>query len=321
MTQDHDNNHNLRLFTLNSNKPLAEKISKHIGIPLSNCEVRRFADGEVQIDIEDSVRNDVVFVIQSTSAPVNENLMELLIFVDALKRASAREINVVIPYYGYARQDRKARSRQPITAKLAANLLETAGVNRVITVDLHASQIQGFFDIPSDHLAASGAIEKYIMKEMDLENVCIVSPDHGGVKRARNVARKINAPIAVIDKRRPKPNESEVNFIIGDVEGKTCIMVDDMVDTAGTLTIGAQALMDKGAKEVYAICVHGVLSAPANERIRNSVIKKMVITDSIELPEDKKCDKIEVVTIAPILGEAIMCAYQGLSITHIFGGY
>lgn len=321
MTKNHDNNHNLRLFSLNSNRPLAEKISKHIGVPLSNCEVRRFADGEVQIDIEDSVRNDVVFVIQSTSAPANENLMELLIFVDALKRASASEINVVIPYYGYSRQDRKARSRQPITAKLVANLLETAGVDRVITVDLHASQIQGFFDIPSDHLAASGAIEKYIMKEMDLEDICVVSPDHGGVKRARNVARKINAPIAVIDKRRPKPNESEVNFIIGDVEGKTCIMVDDMVDTAGTLTVGAQALMDKGAKEVYAICVHGVLSAPANERIRNSVIKKMVITDSIELPEEKKCDKIEVVSIAPILGEAIMCAYQGLSITHIFGGY
>lgn len=321
MDHNLNNNHNIRLFALNSNKPLAEKISDYLNIPLSSCDVRRFADGEVQIDIEDSVRNDVVFVIQSTSAPANEMLMELLIFVDALKRASAKEINVVIPYFGYSRQDRKARSRQPITAKLVANLLEAAGVDRVITVDLHASQIQGFFDIPSDHLAASSAIEKYIMKNLDIKDVVIVSPDHGGVKRARNVARSIDAPIAVIDKRRPKPNVSEVNFIIGDVTDKICIMVDDMVDTAGTLTGGAQALMDKGAREVYAICVHGVLSDPANERIRNSVIKKMVITDSILLPEEKKCEKIEVVSIAPILGDAIMGAYKGLSITHIFGGY
>ncbi len=315
------NNENMRLFTLNSNKKLAQKISEKLGVPLSKCDVKRFADGEVQIDIEDSIRNDMIFVVQSTSAPVNENLMELLIFVDALKRASAKEINVVLPYYGYSRQDRKARSRQPISAKLVANLLETAGANRVITVDLHASQIQGFFDIPTDHLTAILPMEKYIRENIDLENVVVVSPDHGGVKRARKLAAMINAPIAIIDKRRPRPNEAEVSNIIGDIDGKVAIMVDDMVDTAGTLTLGAQALVDKGAIDVYAMCVHGILSDPAMERLENSVINKLVITDSIQVSEDKVAsDKLEVISIDEILATAIENVYLGTSITHLFGG-
>ncbi len=315
------NNGNMRLFSLNSNKSLAEKISAKLGVPLSKCEVKRFADGEVQIDIEDSIRNDVIFVIQSTSAPVNENLMELLIFVDALRRASAKEINVVVPYYGYSRQDRKARSRQPISAKLVANMLETAGVDRVITVDLHASQIQGFFDIPTDHLTAILPMEKYIRENIDLDNVVVVSPDHGGVKRARRLAAQIDAPIAIIDKRRPRPNEAEVSNIIGDIDGKVAIMVDDMVDTAGTLTLGAQALIDKGATDVYAMCVHGILSDPAMERLENSVINKLVVTDSIQVSEDKlKSDKLDIISIDETLANAIENVYLGTSITHLFGG-
>ncbi len=315
------NNGNMRLFSLNSNPALAEKISKKLNVPLSKCEVKRFADGEVQIDIEDSIRNDVIFVIQSTSAPVNENLMELLIFVDALRRASAKEINVVMPYYGYSRQDRKARSRQPISAKLVANMLETAGVDRVITVDLHASQIQGFFDIPTDHLTAILPMEKYIRENIDLENVVVVSPDHGGVKRARKLAALINAPIAIIDKRRPRPNEAEVSNIIGDIDGKVAIMVDDMVDTAGTLTLGAQALIDKGAIDVYAMCVHGILSDPAMERLENSVINKLVVTDSILIDEAKlNSDKLDIISIDGTLSDAIENVYLGTSITHLFGG-
>ncbi len=315
------NNGNMRLFSLNSNPTLAEKISEKLEVPLSKCEVKRFADGEVQIDIEDSIRNDVIFVIQSTSAPVNENLMELLIFVDALRRASAKEINVVVPYYGYSRQDRKARSRQPISAKLVANMLETAGVDRIITVDLHASQIQGFFDIPSDHLTAILPMEKYIRENIDLENVVVVSPDHGGVKRARKLAALIDAPIAIIDKRRPRPNEAEVSNIIGDIDGKVAIMVDDMVDTAGTLTLGAQALIDKGAIDVYAMCVHGILSDPAMERLEASVINKLVITDSIQVaPEKLNSDKLDTISIAGTLSDAIENVYLGTSITHLFGG-
>lgn len=315
------NNGNMRLFSLNSNKDLAAKVSEKLNVPLSKCEVKRFADGEVQIDIEDSIRNDVVFVIQSTSAPVNENLMELLIFIDALRRASAKEINVVVPYYGYSRQDRKARSRQPISAKLVANMLETAGADRVITVDLHASQIQGFFDIPTDHLTAILPMEKYIRENIDLDNVVVVSPDHGGVKRARKLAALIDAPIAIIDKRRPRPNEAEVSSIIGEIDGKVAIMVDDMVDTAGTLTLGAQALMDKGATDVYAMCVHGILSDPAMERLENSVINKLVITDSIQVaPEKLASEKLDIISIAGTLSDAIENVYLGTSITHLFGG-
>ena len=314
------NSNNLRLFSLNSNKKLAEMVAKEIDVPLSRCEVKRFADGEVQIDIEDSIRNDVVFIIQSTSAPVNENLMELLIFIDALKRASAKEINVVMPYYGYSRQDRKARSRQPISAKLVANMLETAGANRIIALELHASQIQGFFDIPTDHLTAVLPIKKYITENIVTSNAVVVSPDHGGVKRARNIGKLIDAPIAIIDKRRPRPNVAEVSNIIGDVKGKVCIMIDDMVDTAGTLVAGAQALMNHGAIEVYAICVHGILSDPAIQRINDSCIKKLVISDTIELSEIKQSDKIDVITVSELLATAILNVYEGKSITHLFGG-
>ena len=320
MTQKKNNN-NMRLFALNSNMELAEKISNILEVPLSRCEVKRFADGEVQIDIEDSIRNDIIFIVQSTSSPVNENLMELLIFIDALKRASAKEINVVMPYYGYSRQDRKARSRQPITAKLVANMLQVAGADRVVAIDLHASQIQGFFDIPSDHLTAIIPIEKYIRENLEIDNVVVVSPDHGGVKRARNIGKLINAPIAIIDKRRPRPNEAEVSSIIGDIEGKTCIMVDDMVDTAGTLTLGAQALMDKGAKKVYAVCVHGILSDPAIQRLNDSVIEKLVISDTIKIPEEKlaRTDKIDIISVSDLLATAILNVYNGTSITHMFG--
>ena len=313
------NNNNIRLFSLNSNKELAKKVSEKMNVPLSSCAVTRFADGEVQIDIEDSIRNDIVFVIQSTSAPVNENLMELLIFVDALHRASAKEINVVIPYYGYSRQDRKAKSRQPISAKLVANMIEKAGANRVITIDLHAAQIQGFFDIPTDHLTAIMPLKEYIKNNIPLENACVVSPDHGGVKRARSIANELNIPFAIIDKRRPRPNEVEISNIIGDVSGKVCIMVDDMVDTAGTLCAGAQAIVDSGATDVYAMCVHGILSGPAMERIEESVLTKLIITDSIQQNEELLSSKIDVVSIDDLLAMAIENVYNGRSITHIFG--
>lgn len=313
------NSNNLRIFSLNANQPLAQKVAKNMGVELSKCEVKKFADGEIQINIEDSVRNDVVFVIQSTSCPVNDNLMELLIFIDALKRASAKEINVVIPYYGYSRQDRKARSRQPISAKLVANMLQVAGANRIIAIDLHASQIQGFFDIPTDHLTSLLPIKQYILDNIDTQNAVIVSPDHGGVKRARNIGKLVEAPIAILDKRRPEPNKAEITAIIGDVKDKTCIMVDDIVDTAGTLTAGAQALIDAGASEVYAICVHGVLSNPAIERLEASPIKRLVITDTINLPSEKQCDKIEVISVAEIVATAILNVYEGSSISHLFG--
>lgn len=319
-TNDKLNNDNMRLFSLNSNPELAQKISKKLGVPLSKSEVTRFADGEVNVNISDSIRNDIIFVIQSTSCPVNENLMELLIFVDALKRASAKEINVVIPYYGYSRQDRKARSRQPITAKLVANLLETAGVDRVITVDLHASQIQGFFDIPTDHLTALMPIYEYAKDKIDTKNLVVVSPDHGAVKRARNLAKLLDVPLAVIDKRRPAPNVAEVSSIIGDIDGKVCLLVDDIVDTAGTLCKAAEALMDKGAIEVNAVCVHGILSDPALENINASVIKRMVVTDSIQLPKERQSEKIQIISVDDLLATAILNVYNGASISHIFGG-
>lgn len=321
INQFKNDNDNIRLFSLSSNNELADKISKELNVELSECNVRTFADGEIQVDISQSIRNDIVFVVQSTSNPVNNNLMELLIFIDALKRASAKEINVVMPYFGYARQDRKAKSRQPITAKLVANLIEKSGADRVITTDLHASQIQGFFDIPVDHLTSIIPVKNYVKEHIGTDNVVVVSPDHGAVKRARKLAKELNdAPLAIIDKRRPRPNEAEVQNIVGDVKGKIAIMIDDMVDTAGTLTASAQVLQDKGAKEVYAVCIHGVLSDPAVERINESVIKQLVITDSIKLPDNKKSDKIKVITIAQILATAIQNVYEGKSMSDLFGG-
>ncbi len=295
----------VKIFSLSSNVELANEIVEAVGVPLSNCEVLHFADGEINVRINETVRGHHVFVVQPTSAPVNDHLMELLIMCDALKRASAKTINLVIPYYGYSRQDRKAASRQPISAKLVADLLTVAGADRVICMDIHAAQIQGFFNIPVDNFMGLPILANYIM-DKHLENLVIVSPDHGGTTRAREFAKVLGTTIAIIDKRRPEPNKAEVMNIIGNVEGKTCVLVDDMCDTAGTLTIGAQALMDAGAVEVYAACTHGLLSGPAVERIKNSCLKELIITNTVKLPEEKKIDKIKVLSVGQLLGHGIL---------------
>lgn len=307
----------LKVFTCNANPELAKEIAEHIGVPLGNAQAVRFSDGECQIKLNESVRGCDVFVIQPTSAPVNEHLMELLVMVDALKRASAKSINVVIPYYGYARQDRKARARDPITAKLVANLIETAGAQRVITMDLHATQIQGFFDIPVDHLLGVPILAKHF-SEKGLSDIVVVSPDHGGVTRARKLAERLEAPIAIIDKRRPEPNVAEVMNIVGNIEGKTAIIIDDIIDTAGTITLAASALVEAGAHEVYACCTHPVLSGPAIERIGNSNIRELIVTNSIPLTEEQIIDKITVLSVAPIIGEAIIRVHEELSVSKLF---
>ncbi len=307
----------LKVFTCNANPQLAREIADHIGLPLGNAEAVRFSDGECQIKLNESVRGADVFVIQPTCAPVNEHLMELLVMVDALKRASAKSINVVIPYYGYARQDRKARARDPITAKLVANLIETAGAHRLITMDLHATQIQGFFDIPVDHLLGVPILAKYF-SEKGLSDIVVVSPDHGGVTRARRLAERLEAPIAIIDKRRPEPNVAEVMNIVGNIEGKTAIIIDDIIDTAGTITLAANALVEAGARDVYACCTHPVLSGPAIDRIDNSKIRELVVTNTIPLPDDKMIDKIKVLSVAPIIGEAIIRVHEELSVSKLF---
>lgn len=307
----------LKVFTLNANRKLAEEIANHIGVPLGKCSVSSFSDGEIQINIEESIRGCEVYVVQSTSLPVNQHLMELLIMIDALKRASAKSINIVMPYYGYARQDRKARAREPITAKLVANLLETAGADRVITLDLHAPQIQGFFDVPIDHLQGVPILSDYF-EAKGMEDVIIVSPDHGGVTRARKMADRLKAPIGIIDKRRPRPNVAEVMNIIGNIEGKTAILIDDIIDTAGTITLAANALVENGAKEVYACCTHPVLSGPAIERIENSKIKELVITNTIPLPEEKQISKITQLSVAPLIGEAIIRVHEMQSVSILF---
>jgi len=298
MLNPNTNNGNLKVFSLNANPILSVKVAEQLGIKLSEASVKTFADGEIQIDIKESIRNDIIFIIQSTSTPVNDNIMELLIFVDALKRASSKEINVVMPYYGYSRQERKTKSRQPISAKLVANIIERAGVDRLITVDLHAPQIQGFFDIPTDHLTAGIIVADHLKKLFpNPEEIVIVSPDHGGVRRARKVSQTLDCSLAIIDKRRPRPNEAEIQNIIGDINGKTAIMVDDMVDTAGTLCVAADALLEKGAKEVYAVCIHGILSLDAIEKIEKSNIKKLFVTNSVER-DLSKSTKIEVIDIS-----------------------
>lgn len=307
----------LKLFTLNSNPALAEEIAEHLGIPLGKCTVSRFSDGEVQINIEESIRGSDVYVLQSTCAPVNDHVMELLIMIDALKRASAKSINIVMPYYGYARQDRKARSREPIAAKLVADLLETAGTTRVITLDLHAPQIQGFFNVPIDHLQGVPILSDYF-EEKNLQDIIVVSPDHGGVTRARKLADRLKTPLGIIDKRRPKPNVAEVMNIIGNVEGKTAILIDDIIDTGGTITLAADALIENGATEVYACCTHPVLSGPAIDRIENSAIKELVVTNSIPLPEEKKLDKITALSVAPLIGEAIIRVHEEQSVSILF---
>ncbi|MBU8881415.1 ribose-phosphate diphosphokinase [Bacillus sp. FJAT-29790] len=308
----------LKVFSLNSNRDLAIEIANVIGVELGKSSVIRFSDGEIQINIEESIRGCDVFVIQSTSSPVNEHLMELLIMIDALKRASAKTINIVIPYYGYARQDRKARAREPITAKLTADLLETAGATRAITLDLHAPQIQGFFDMPIDHLMGVPILSDYFKNKAMNGDIVIVSPDHGGVTRARRMAERLKAPIAIIDKRRPKPNVAEIMNIVGHIEGKVAILIDDIIDTAGTITLAANALVEHGASEVYACCTHPVLSGPAIERIQNSKIKELVVTNSIALPEEKKADKIVQLSVAPLLGEAIIRVHEEQSVSTLF---
>ncbi|CAM4104382.1 ribose-phosphate diphosphokinase [Mesobacillus thioparans] len=309
---------NLKVFSLNSNVELAQEIANVIGVELGKCSVSQFSDGEIQINIEESIRGCDVYVIQSTSSPVNENIMELLIMIDALKRASAKTINIVMPYYGYARQDRKARAREPITAKLVANLLETAGATRVITLDLHAPQIQGFFDIPIDHLMGVPILADHFKSKELNGDVVIVSPDHGGVTRARKMAERLKAPIAIIDKRRPKPNVAEVMNIVGNIEGKVAILIDDIIDTAGTITLAANALVENGAQEVYACCTHPVLSGPAIERIENSKIKELVVTNSIALAEEKRVEKIHQLSVAPLIGEAIIRVHEEQSVSTLF---
>ena len=309
----------LKLFSLNANIPLAQEVAKSLGVELSKCSVKKFSDGEVSINIEESVRGCEVFIIQSTSDPVNDNLMTLLIMIDALRRASVDTINVVIPYYGYARQDRKARSREPITAKLIANLLQVAGADRIIALDLHALQIQGFFDIPVDHLMAAPIIANYFKKKIpDMEDVVVVSPDHGGVTRARKLAEALNTPIAIIDKRRLKPNVAEVMNIVGNIEGKTCILIDDIIDTAGTITLGAKALKERGAKEVYASCSHAVLSGQALERIENSPIKELVYANTIFIPEEKKLDKMVPLCVGDLIAKAIYRIHHNEPVSVLF---
>jgi ribose-phosphate pyrophosphokinase len=310
-------NSRLQIFSCNSNPALSKAICDHIGIPLGDAHVGKFSDGEIHVKLNESVRGSDVYVIQSTCDPVNQHLMELLVMVDALRRASAGTINVVIPYYGYARQDRKTRARDPITAKLVANLIETAGADRVITMDLHATQIQGFFDIPVDNLMGVPILGDYF-KSKGLTDVVVVSPDHGGVIRARRLAERLEAPIAIIDKRRPEPNVAEVMNIVGDVKGKTAIIIDDIIDTAGTITLAVNALMEHGAKEVYTCCTHPVFSGPAIDRIRDSNLKEMVVTDTIPLSESKQLDKVRVLSVAALLGEAILRVHNEQSVSKLF---
>ncbi|MGI6360077.1 MAG: ribose-phosphate diphosphokinase [Acholeplasmatales bacterium] len=307
----------IQLFTLSANKQIAEEISKESGIPLSSISVARFADGEINLNIEDSVRGNHIFVVQPTSNPVNEHLMELLIMTDALKRASAASITLIVPYFGYSRQDRKSKSRQPITAKLVANLIETAGANRVVSIDLHAAQIQGFFDIPIDNFPAAPLLASYF-QELNMKNIVVVSPDHGGATRARGFARFFEAPIAIIDKRRPSPNETEVMNVIGEVKGKTCIVIDDMIDTGGTLIEGAKALIKNGAKEVYACATHGVFSRDALDRLENSCVKKVVVTNTIYHENIEKYSKIKVLGIGNLLGRSILNIISDQPISQIF---
>ena len=307
----------IKIFAANSNKELAQKIADQLGLPLSKCEVGTFSDGEIAVSVGETVRGSDVFIIQSTCTPVNNNLMELLIMIDAMKRASAGRITAVIPYFGYARQDRKSKSRDPISAKLVADLITTAGADRVLTMDLHAAQIQGFFNIPLDHLVGMPILAKHFEQEK-LDNLVVVSPDLGSVNRARTFASRLDAPIAIIDKRRPKPNVSEIMHIIGDIKDKNVLIIDDIIDTAGTLCNAANALKERGARSVRACATHGILSGPAVERIRDSAIEELVLLDTIPLTAEKTLDKIQVETVAPIFAQAIQRIYSDQSVSILF---
>ncbi len=309
----------MKLVAGNSNRPLAEAIAKYLNIPLTKSDIRRFADEEVFVEMQENVRGEDVFIIQSTSFPANDNLMELLITIDALRRASARRITAVIPYFGYARQDRKPGPRTPISAKLVANLIEAAGADRVLTLDLHAGQIQGFFDIPTDNLFGAPVFVEDIQSRFNGDDLMVVSPDVGGVVRTRALGKRINADLAIVDKRRERAGESEVMNIIGDVNGRKCLLVDDIVDSAGTLCNAAAALMDNGASSVSAYVTHGVLSGAATERVNNSVMEKLLITDSIQPSEDViNSDKFFVITIAPLIGEAMLRTTEERSVSSLF---
>ncbi len=310
----------MKLFSGNANPGLADEIAKYLGIPVGNAKVSRFSDGEIGCVIDESVRGVDVFVVQPTCAPVNENLMELLIMIDAFRRASASRINAVIPYYGYGRQDRKTRARDPITAKLVANIIVEAGAQRVVAVDLHANQLQGFFDIPVDHLPGVPTIGEYFKNKALSSDAVILSPDVGGVTRARDLAAKLGAPLAIIDKRRPAPNVSEIMNVIGDVEDKSVIIIDDIIDTAGTICTAAEAMMDKGAQEVFVCCTHGVFSGPAIERLSKAPFKEIVITNTIPLEKEKMLDNMTVLSIAPLVGEAILRIHEDLSVSKLFEG-
>ena len=309
----------MKLVTGNSNLKLANDISKYVGLELSNCDVKRFADNEIFVEMKENVRGEDVFVIQSTSYPTNDNLMELLIIIDTLKRASAKRITAVVPYFGYARQDRKPGPRTPITSKLVANMIDKAGANRVLTMDLHAGQIQGFFDIPTDNLFAAPVLVEDIKSKLTSNTPIVVSPDVGGVVRARIIAKRIGADLAIVDKRRGKAGESEVMNIIGDVKGKECFMIDDIVDSAGTLCNASDALTREGATKVYSYVTHGVLSGKAVERVNKSSLTKLLITDTIEESDAvKKSDKIEVISISSLLGEAIKRISDEKSVSSLF---
>ena len=308
----------LRIFSGNANPDLAREIAAYLGTTVGDAVINRFNNGEVQVMINESVRGKDIFIVQPTCGPsVNDNVMELLIMAEGFKRASASHITAIIPYYGYARQDRKARGREPITAKLMADLLESAGITRVVTIDLHAAQIQGFFNIPFDHMPGGPILAEYI-KEKNLDDMIVVSPDLGGVSRARNMAERLNCGLAIIDKRRPEPGVAEVMNLIGSVEGKTAILVDDMVDTAGSLTEGARALKKFGAKEIYACCTHPVLTDPALSRIAQSDITELVVTNTIPLPPAKKHPKIKVLSVAPILAETVLRIFNDWSVSQLF---
>ena len=309
----------MKLVTGNSNLKLADGISKYVGLELSNCDVKRFADNEIFVEMKENVRGEDVFVIQSTSYPANDNLMELLIIIDTLRRASAKRITAVLPYYGYARQDRKPGPRTPITSKLVANMIDKAGANRVLTMDLHAGQIQGFFDIPTDNLFAAPVLVEDIKSKLTKDTPIIVSPDVGGVVRARIIAKRIGADLAIVDKRREKAGESEVMNILGDVEGRECFMIDDIVDSAGTLCNASDALIKQGATKVYSYVTHGVLSGKAVERVNNSSLTKLLITDTIEESDAvKKSGKIDIISISSLLGEAIKRISEEKSVSSLF---
>ncbi len=310
-------NNKITIFALSASQELAAKIARELDCEVGKSKVNHFADGEILVEIDESVRGKDVFIVQSTSNPVTENLMEILVLADALKRASAKEITAVIPYFGYARQDRKAKPRQPITSKLIADLLTVAGVNRVVTVDLHAAQIQGFFNIPVDEMQALPLLATYFYNK-SMEDICIVSPDHGGATRARKLAVLLDAPVAIIDKRRPKPNVAEIMGVLGDIEGKNCIVIDDMIDTGGTIVAGIEMLKKKGAKSVSIACTHPVFSGEAVTRLQNSVADEVVVTDTIKLNEDKLFPKLRIVSVAGLLAQTIENIENCLPISDVF---